>query len=201
MLEFFSKKPENAEGNELKSRTPPGQYLTTKFPVLTYGPTPRIDTENWQLRVFGEVEEELKFNYQEFMSLPQVKFKSDFHCVTTWSQLDNVWEGISTKEFMKNVKLNPEAKFVLLHCYGGYTTNLSLEAFNDDDTLFAHSHNGEPISAEHGWPLRFVIPQKYAWKSAKWINGIEFLTNDKLGFWERNGYNNNADPFKEERFW
>lgn len=198
MLDIFS---ENFRNDDLKSRTPPGQYLTAKFPVLTYGTTPKIETENWQLRVFGEIEEEIKFNYENFILLPQVKCKSDFHCVTTWSQLDNSWEGISTRELMKIVNLKPEAKFVLLHCYGGYTTNLALEAFNDEDTLFAHSHNGKPLSVEHGWPLRFVIPKKYAWKSAKWINGIEFLSQDKLGFWERNGYNNNADPFKEERFW
>lgn len=185
----------------LKNRTPQGQFLTEKFPVLTYGPTPIPDKKTWKFKVFGLVEEAKEFTYQQFLEMPQVKIRSDFHCVTRWSRLDNDWEGISVLDFMKNIKLKENTKFVLVHGYGNYTTNLPVKVFLDDDTIFAHTHNGKPLTTEHGGPLRLVVPKRYAWKSAKWVNGLEFLEKDVLGFWEKNGYNNNADPWKEERYW
>ena len=180
---------------------PPGQFVTEKFPVLTFGPTPRIDLSTWQFRVFGLVEEEITLDWEEFNSLPQVSFDAEFHCVTQWSKLQNTWEGILFNDLMKLVKPKPEAKFVMAHCYGGYTTNVALDVLEDDDVLFAHSHDGAPLTPEHGGPMRLVVPKRYGWKSAKWVNGIEFMAEDEPGFWEVRGYHMEGDPWKEERFW
>ncbi len=181
-------------------RLPPGQTLSQKWPVLHYGSIPRFDPATWDFTVTGLVESPVTWTYKEFLALPHFEITRDMHCVTRWSTYDNHWEGISTKEILSHLTLKPEAKHVLVNCDGGYTTNMPLEVFADDDCLFAWRNNGQDISAEHGWPMRLVIPKRYAWKSAKWVRGIEFLAADRLGFWERYGYNNNADPWKEERF-
>ena len=180
---------------------PPGQFVTEKFPVLTFGPTPRIDLSTWQFRISGLVEEEITLDWQEFNALPQTRLDAEFHCVTQWSKLQNVWEGILFTDLLKLVAPKPEAAYVMAHCYGGYTTNVALDVLNDDDVLFAHSHDGAPLDAEHGGPMRLVVPKRYGWKSAKWVNGIEFMAEDAPGFWEMRGYHMEGDPWKEERFW
>jgi DMSO/TMAO reductase YedYZ molybdopterin-dependent catalytic subunit len=185
---------------DINNRVPPGQSLTTKFPVLTYGPVPRFNPQSWDLRILGEVEQPLRFSYQEFRALPRGKMVADFHCVTTWSRLDNVWEGVRVADLMKLVKLKPAAGFVLIHCDAGYTTNLALNYFLDDDVMLADRHDGQDLTPDHGFPLRLVVPKLYAWKSAKWVRAIEFLTNDSRGFWEVRGYHNRADPWLEERY-
>jgi DMSO/TMAO reductase YedYZ molybdopterin-dependent catalytic subunit len=191
-------KPLNHE--ELERRTPPGQVLTTKFPVLTYGETPRFQPETWDFRVWGLVEEPIRWTYTEFMALPKVQLTADFHCVTTWSRLDNLWEGVHIYEVMKRVAVKPEAQAVMVHCDGGYTTNLTLKMLLDDDVLLAYKHDGENLTPEHGWPLRLVVPKYYAWKSAKWARSIEFIPRNRPGFWERNGYHMDGDPWTEERY-
>lgn len=185
---------------ELEERVPPGQFLTDKFPILSYGPTPRFDPAKWDFRVLGLVEEPLRLNYQQFRALPQRKQLSDFHCVTTWSRLDNTWEGVAIADLMKLVKLKPQAKFVVIHCDGGYTANLPLHEFLDDDVMLAHRHDGADLAPDHGFPLRLVVPKLYAWKSAKWVRAIEFTAEDRRGFWEVRGYHNHADPWRQERY-
>jgi DMSO/TMAO reductase YedYZ molybdopterin-dependent catalytic subunit len=182
------------------NRVPPGQTLTTNFPVLSYGPAPRFNPDKWDFRIVGLIENPLHFNYQRFRALPQTKQVSDFHCVTTWSRLDNVWEGVGVKDLMAMVKLAPNVSHVVIHCDGGYTTNLPIEAFLDDDVILAHRHDGRDLELDHGWPLRLVVPKLYAWKSAKWVRAIEFTDQDRRGFWEVRGYHNDADPWKEERY-
>ncbi|MBL7976885.1 MAG: sulfite oxidase-like oxidoreductase [Bacteroidetes Order II. Incertae sedis bacterium] len=186
---------------EIARRIPPGQFLTQKFPVLTYGSTPKIKTEDWKLRIFGAVASEIILTWDGLMSLPQTELKTDFHCVTTWSQLDNVWKGVHIREVLQQIKILPEACYVMAHAYGGYTTNMPLEVLDDDDVLLAYGHNGEYLTPDHGFPMRLVIPKKYAWKSAKWLSGLEFMLQDRPGFWERNGYSMSADPWREERYW
>ncbi len=195
-MALFGKKLEP----ETAARIPPGQSLTDRFPVLHYGPVPRIDLEKWDFKVFGLVGEPVRFTWEEFRQLPQSQVTMDIHCVTRWSKLDTVWEGVLATELMKHVDLKPQAKFVVAHAEYGFTANVPLEFFLDEQTIFAHSFGGKPLEKDHGWPLRLVVPKKYFWKSAKWVRGIEFLAQDKLGFWERNGYNNHADPWKEERY-
>jgi DMSO/TMAO reductase YedYZ molybdopterin-dependent catalytic subunit len=196
MLGKFFKKPEPANSD----RVPPGQYLTNGFPVLTYGDTPKISTEEWSFRVSGKVATPKTFSWSDFMSLPRTEFTKDFHCVTRWSKLDVKWTGIKVPDFMTLVELDPAVTHVMQHCYGGYTTNLTLEEFNRDDNFFAFELFGEPLPAEHGGPLRLVVPHLYAWKSSKWINGLEFLEREELGFWERNGYHRRGEPWLEERY-
>lgn len=183
------------------NRVPPGQRLTEGFPVLHYGEVPYYrDMSKWDLRIFGLVEEERRIPYSEFMALPRQPFHNDIHCVTTWSKLDNVWEGVPVSTIMDRVKLKSEAKFVMLHAEGGWTTNLPLADFLMETSFFGIKHNGELLSPEHGYPVRMVVPHLYFWKSAKWLRGIEFLPKDKPGFWERNGYHMYGDPWKEERY-
>ena len=184
-----------------RADAPPGQFVTEKFPVLTFGPTPRIDLSTWQFKIFGLVEEEITLDWEEFNALPQVTLDAEFHCVTQWSKLQNTWEGILFNDLMKLVKPKPEARYVMAHCYGGYTTNVALDVLEDDDVLFAHSHDGARLTPEHGGPMRLVVPKRYGWKSAKWVNGIEFMAEDEPGFWEVRGYHMEGDPWKEERFW
>jgi DMSO/TMAO reductase YedYZ molybdopterin-dependent catalytic subunit len=182
-------------------RIPPGQSRTRKWPVLDASGTPRISLANWQLRIFGLVETPLAFTLDQFKSLPRVKVFADFHCVTRWSRLGNVWEGVSTRELLGRAGVKPEAKFVVLHAYdNGWTTNLPLADFLADDALLTDSHDGQPLSPDHGGPVRAMVPQLYAWKSAKWICGIELSAIDKPGYWERGGYHNHGDPWTEERF-
>jgi DMSO/TMAO reductase YedYZ molybdopterin-dependent catalytic subunit len=191
---FFAK-PAAAEND----RVPPGQYLAKGFPVLTYGETPQIKTDDWLFKVWGLVEAKT-FSWSDFINLPQQDFTADFHCVTRWSKLDVQWTGIKVTDFLKAINLDSQATHVLQHCYGGYTTNLSLEDFIRPENFFAHTLNGEPLPAEHGGPMRLVVPHLYAWKSAKWINGLEFLASEELGFWERNGYHRRGEPWAEERY-
>ena len=181
-------------------KAPPGQYVTQKFPEMTYGASPRIDLKAWRLRVSGLVEQEAVFTWEEFLALPQVAITRDFHCVTQWSRMDNLWEGVPFREVMQLVSPLPEAKYVMIRSYGGYTTNLPLDVLMEEDVLLAHRQEGEPLEAAHGGPMRLVVPSRYGWKSAKWVNGLELMAQDKPGFWEQLGYHNNADPWKEERF-
>ena len=183
-----------------ENRIPPGQRLVKEWPVLHAGRVPDINIEKWSFRIFGLVEKEKILNLKEFMALPMVEVFSDIHCVTSWSKLDNTWEGVSTSEIKSLVKIKGEAEFVMVHGIGGFTTNLSLEDFFAEDVLFAVKHDGKPISVEHGAPLRLVVPRLYFWKSAKWVNGIEFMAKDKPGFWESRGYHNHGDPWMEERY-
>ena len=189
---FFKKDPDNP-------KVPPGQSVTERFPVLTYGPTPRVSEEELEVRIFGLVEERT-FDWQALMKLPQTTLTKDFHCVTHWSKLDVTWTGILTTDLCEILNVDPDATHVIFHCYGGYTTNLELDDFLADGCMLAHKLEGEPIPTEHGGPLRTLIPHLYAWKSAKWLNGIEFVKGDKPGFWERNGYHMRGDPFAEERY-
>ena len=182
-------------------RVPPGQYVTEKFPVLTFGATPKIDLEAWRFKIVGLVEEELVLDWQQFTGLGKINVDAEFHCVTQWSRLENTWEGVAFTELMKLIKPKPAAKYVMAHCYGGYTTNLSLDVLRDDDVLFAYRHDGAPLAPEHGGPLRLVVPKRYGWKSAKWVNGLEFMEKDAPGFWEARGYHMEGDPSKEQRFW
>jgi DMSO/TMAO reductase YedYZ molybdopterin-dependent catalytic subunit len=185
---------------ETRRRLPPGQRLTTAFPVLTYGGTPKIDLSTWKFHVWGLVEEELSFTWEEFNSLPQSTIVTDIHCVTTWSRFDNEWKGVLFKDLMAKIRVKPEGKFVMEHSYGGYTTNLPLAELLDDDVILAHTHDGKPLPPEHGGPLRLVVPKLYFWKSAKWLGGIQFLDKDRPGFWEMYGYHMHGDPWKEERY-
>lgn len=188
-------------GSDIRSRVPPGQTVTTGFPVLHYGSVPYYrDMSKWDFRIFGLVEEEVTLTYQEFMSLPRREFRNDIHCVTTWSKLDNVWEGVAVSTVMERVKLKPEAKYVMLHAEHGFTTNLPLEDFMRETSFFAIKHNGELLTPEHGYPLRMVMPHLYFWKSAKWLRGVEFMAKDKPGFWERNGYHMYGDPWRSQRY-
>ena len=182
-------------------KVPPGQFVTKKFPVLTYGPTPKIDLPTWNLRIFGLVEQVLELDWEQFKGLPWRTVGADFHCVTQWSALDNTWEGVLFNDLMRLVKIKPEAKYITAHCYGGYTTNMPLEIATEENVILAHRQDGLELHPDHGWPLRLVVPSRYGWKSAKWLNGIEYMSEDRPGFWEVRGYNNNADPWKEERFW
>ncbi|OKH48561.1 sulfite oxidase-like oxidoreductase [Calothrix sp. HK-06] len=184
---------------EPNDRVPPGQYLTNGFPVLTYGSTPPVDMKKWEFRIWGAVAPKI-LTWDDFMQLPQSEFTADFHCVTRWSKLDVKWTGIKITDFMKVIEVEPKAKHIMEHCYGGYTTNISMDDFVREENFFAFKLFGEPLPAEHGGPMRLVVPHLYAWKSAKWINGLEFLEKEDLGFWERNGYHQRGEPFAEERY-
>lgn len=183
-------------------RIPPGQSRTTKWPVLDAGGPPGISLETWKLRIFGLVERPVAWNWREFLELPRVRVFSDFHCVTRWSRLGNVWEGVSTREVLARAGgALPEAGFVLAHGYDdGFTTNVPLAEFLAEDALIAITHDGEPLSLEHGGPARLIVPRLYAWKSAKWLRSIELLDRDQAGFWESNGYHMRGDPWQEERY-
>lgn len=181
-------------------RVPPGQRVVEGFPVLHYSRVPRINLATWRLHVHGLVETPLDLTWEDFLELPQVSLKADFHCVTHWTRLDNLWEGVTFRELAAQVRPLPEASHVLAHCYDGFTTNIPLEVLMDHDVLLARRHDGADLPQMHGWPLRLVVPKRYAWKSAKWVSGLEFLAQDRPGFWEQRGYHNDADPWKEERY-
>ncbi|MCB8982234.1 MAG: sulfite oxidase-like oxidoreductase [Ardenticatenaceae bacterium] len=193
------------------NRLPPGQSLTQKFPVLHYGPVPKVNLQTWTFRVFGLVEEEKVWSWDEFNQLPRTKVTMDIHCVTRWSKFDTVWEGISVKTLVDEgiIKLKPEANFVVQHCEYGYTTNTPLDLVLQDNFLLATHFNGQPLTPDHGYPLRGVIGSfadrsepktAYFWKGGKWLRGLEFRATDKPGFWENAGYHNEADPWTEQRF-
>lgn len=206
----FSRKKQEAEVKGM-NRLPPGQSLTQKFPVLHYGPTPQTDLSVWNLRVFGAVEEEVVWDWEAFNALPRTQVTLDLHCVTRWSKFDTVWEGVSLKTLVDEgfIKPTPEAKYVIQHCEYGYTTNTPLEIVLSDNFLLATHYDGKPLDVEHGWPLRGVLgsfPDRseektlYLWKGGKWLRGLEFSPVDKPGFWERAGYSNEADVWREQRY-
>lgn len=181
-------------------RLPPGQHLTQDWPVLDLGITPDIPRERWRLDVYGAVETPLFWDFAQFSAQPQSTFISDIHCVTTWSRYDNQWEGLSTRALLDACQPKPEARFVVLESHDGYTTNLSLEDFAAEDALLAHSWQGSPIERDHGGPVRVIVPHLYFWKSAKWLQRIQFVSDDKPGYWEVRGYHNRGDPWQEQRY-
>lgn len=181
-------------------RLPPGQHLTKDWPVLDLGVVPPVSRERWRLDVYGAIENPVFWTFAEFAAQQQARFTSDIHCVTTWSRYDNEWEGLATRELLAACQPREDARFVVLHSYDGYTTNLTLEDFAAEDALLAHSWSGQPLTDEHGGPVRLVVPQLYFWKSAKWLQAIEFLTGDTPGFWEVRGYHNRGDPWAEQRY-
>jgi DMSO/TMAO reductase YedYZ molybdopterin-dependent catalytic subunit len=186
-----------------KDRVPPGQHLVSNFPVLHAGPVPSFDPRTWRFRIFGFVEAEKRYTYEEFTSgrqLPISTVSADFHCVTTWSKLDNVWEGVKFLDLLAQVTVHPRVRYVMAHCVYGYTTNIPLADLSRDNVLFAWRHNGAALTPEHGYPLRLVVPHLYAWKSAKWICGIEFMVEDAPGYWEQRGYHLYGDPWREQRY-
>jgi DMSO/TMAO reductase YedYZ molybdopterin-dependent catalytic subunit len=181
-------------------RLPPGQKLTTGFPVLDLGVQPEIPLNEWTLTIDGLVEKPAVLSWDQFNALPQVSDQSDFHCVTTWSKYDCQWSGVAFTTLFELVQPKPDAKFVYFTGYDGYSTNVPLANCLDDDVLIATHFGGEPVTREHGGPARVIIPKLYAWKGAKFVKGITFLAEDRLGFWEVRGYHNVGDPWKEERY-
>ena len=188
------------ESPRQEPRLPPGQVQTDKWPVLHYGSVPSVDLKTWDLKVTGAILTPQRWTWEEFKSLPRVLVHSDIHCVTRWSRYDNLWEGVSLHEVLRRAGLKPEARFAILHAEAGFTTNLPLEELANDDVLLADMHDGVPLTPEHGWPLRVVVPRRYFWKSTKWIRTIELSPTDRPGFWEQNGYHNEANPWNEERY-
>ncbi|HUI75040.1 MAG TPA: sulfite oxidase-like oxidoreductase [Candidatus Acidoferrum sp.] len=183
-----------------EGRLPPGQSLTLKWPVLHAGSIPHFNPETWDFRISGEVESPLRLSWKEFRALPRTEVLSDFHCVTRWSRLDNHWTGVLFTEVLKLAKPKPAAAFALIFAEEGYTANVPLEDLKRPIVLFAFDHDGEPLAAEHGGPLRLIVPHLYGWKSVKWVRGFELLDHDQLGFWERNGYHAYGDPWREQRY-
>jgi len=194
-----------------EGRLPPGQSLTQKFPVLHYGPVPRFDPKTWDLRVWGEVQAERHWSWEEFQKLPRARLRMDIHCVTRWSKFDTEWEGVSLRVLVEQglIQLRPAARYLLQHCEYDFTVNDPLEVALAENFLLATHNNGEPLTPDHGYPLRGVvgfIPGRedlatpYFWKGGKWLRGLEFLSQDRLGFWEQAGYHNQADVWKEQRF-
>jgi DMSO/TMAO reductase YedYZ molybdopterin-dependent catalytic subunit len=181
-------------------RLPPGQRLVQNWPVLDLGIKPKIAPESWRLTVDGLVASPLSWSWAEFQAQPQVQSVSDIHCVTAWSRYDNRWEGVSARHLLALAQPLPEARHIIFHAHDGYTTNLPLKAFDDEDVLLAAKWEGAPLTAEHGGPVRVVVPKLYFWKSAKWVKRLEFAAEDRKGFWEVRGYHNAADPWKEERY-
>ena len=211
MFDGIFKRPDGEERVEKEGRLPPGLSLTQKFPVLHYGPVPRFNPATWDFRVWGEVEQEARWSWDEFQELPRTKLQMDIHCVTRWSKFDTVWEGVSVRTLVDQglIRFKPTAHFVLQHAEYGFTVNLPLEVVLADNFLMATHYNGEPLTPDHGFPLRGIVGYisgrsdltvPYFWKGAKWLRGLEFMARDQLGFWEQAGYHNNADVWKEERF-
>ena len=182
------------------ARLPPGQYLTEKWPVLHAGSVPTTDLATWTLRVFGEVEREVELSWERFDELPRSATTQDIHCVTRWSRFDARFEGVHWRELAALCGPLPGARFAIAHAEHGFTANVPLASLEDDDALLATHADGEPLTPDHGWPLRLVVPGKYFWKSAKWLRGLELVAHDRPGFWERYGYHNDADPWKEQRY-
>ncbi len=206
---LFSRKEQEAEVRQL-GRLPPGQALTNRFPVLHYGPTPKFNPATWDLRIFGEVEEEKRFTWEAFNKLPRTKVKMDLHCVTRWSKFDTDWEGVSLKTLVEEgmIRLKPTARHLLQHCEYGFTVNIPIEVALAPNFLLATHYDGQPLEPDHGYPLRGVVGNipganlttPYLWKGGKWIRALEFMAQDRLGFWEQAGYHNEADVWKEQRF-
>ncbi len=183
------------------ARLPPGQYLTDKWPVLHAGSVPQTDLATWDFRIWGEVEEPLTLTWEQFAELPATDVTIDIHCVTRWSRFDTSFRGVHWRELAPLVRPKPSARYVVAHAEQDFTANVPLSALEDDEALLAYEADGEPLTPEHGWPLRLVIPKRYFWKSAKWVRGIELLDHDEPGFWESLGYHNYGDPWQEQRYW
>ena len=183
-----------------QARLPPGQHQTVDWPVLDLGIQPVVTTEEWSLSVGGAVEAPLRWSWADFQNQPQTHLRTDIHCVTTWSRYDNDWQGVSARHLLAQVKPKPSARFLMFRSYDGYTTNVPLDRFADDDVLLAHSWQGQPLSREHGGPVRVMIPKLYFWKSAKWLRAITFMEKDSPGYWELRGYHNEGDPWSEDRY-
>ena len=203
MFDAFKQKYDKTP-SDMAERVPPGQYVTEKFPVLHYGDVPQYANleQTWDFRVFGAIEAPKTFSFAEFRALPAVTLDNiDIHCVTRWSKLATRWTGVPFKELLRHIPpLDPAAQHVLAHSEAGFTANVPLDVLLDDDVLLAYQFDGAELTPDHGYPLRLFVPKKYFWKSAKWLRGLEFMAHDKLGFWERYGYNNHADPWQEERY-
>jgi DMSO/TMAO reductase YedYZ molybdopterin-dependent catalytic subunit len=182
------------------ARLPPGQYLTEKWPVLHAGDVPTVDLAAWRLGVFGEVEEPLELSFDELRELPATEVTTDIHCVTRWSRFDAGFRGVHWRELAARCRPKPSARYAIAHAAGGFMANVPLAALEDEQALVVYEADGEPLTPEHGWPVRLVIPSKYFWKSAKWLTGIELTASDRPGFWERYGYHNDADFWKEQRY-
>ena len=182
------------------TKQPPGQFVTKKFPVLTFGNAPHIELNQWNFTISGLVKNKIKLDWDQFAQLPKSQIISEFHCVTKWSKMKNTWEGVKLNYLIKIAEPLPSANFTLIHCYGNYTTNLTLECLLDDDVILAYRHDNEPLNEDHGGPLRLVVPKRYGWKSAKWIKKIELTNKNIPGFWESRGYHMEGDPWKEQRF-
>jgi DMSO/TMAO reductase YedYZ molybdopterin-dependent catalytic subunit len=193
--------PDTQRGSA-ESRTPPGQTLTNKWPVLHYGNVPKVDPTraDWKLKVFGLCDNPFELSYEEIRAMPAVDVFCDMHCVTHWSRLDNTFTGVPLKQFIDRAKPQANARFVMCHSEAGFTVNVPLDEFTKEDCILAYQWEGKDLTAEHGWPLRGLAPRLYLWKSAKWIRGIELRATDAPGFWEQNGYHMHGDPWKEERF-
>ena len=186
---------------ELADRVPPGQVLTEKFPVLHFGRVPSYgDLSGWDFRVWGEVAEPFSPEWAEFRNLPVAEQTLDIHCVTRWSKLDTRWEGVAFSHIAEVAQPSKAARFVIFHAEGGFTSNVPMATAMRPECMLAWSYDGQPLEPDHGYPLRAIVPGTYFWKSAKWLRGVEFSAEDQLGFWERNGYHNDADPWKEQRY-
>ena len=181
-------------------RLPPGQYEARGWPALHFGDIPTVDLPAWRFRIHGAVATEQTLTLDQFKALPNSRIHADFHCVTKFSVFDNDWDGIRVADVLSVAQPSPQASHVMVEAIDGYTANLPLDVIDDEDTLFAWARNGEEISPEHGWPLRLIVPKRYAWKSVKWVSGMELMVGDRRGFWEERGYHNEADPWKEERY-
>jgi DMSO/TMAO reductase YedYZ molybdopterin-dependent catalytic subunit len=189
-----------AEAGYDPARLPPGQYLTEKWPVLHAGSVPDIDLATWNLTIDGEVERPLTLTWEQLLELPSREITVDIHCVTRWSRFDTTFKGVHWSELAKLVSPKSSARFVVAHAEQGFTSNIPLAALEEETSLVAYEADGEPLTEDHGWPVRLVVPTRYFWKSAKWLRGLQLLDHDEPGFWERYGYNNNADFNKEERY-
>ena len=211
MMDSIFRRRENEERLEKEGRLPPGQSLTQKFPVLHYGPVPKFNPATWDFRVWGEVEQETRWSWDEFQKLPRARLMMDIHCVTRWSKVDTIWEGVSLRTLIEQglIKPKPSAKYVMQHAEYGFTVNLALDVILQDSFLLATHFDGQPITPDHGAPLRGVVGHisgrddlktPYFWKGAKWLRGLEFMTADRPGFWEQAGYHMEADVWKEQRF-
>ncbi|MBN1231651.1 MAG: sulfite oxidase-like oxidoreductase [Anaerolineales bacterium] len=211
MLNKFNSRKDEEQKMRSEGRLPPGQSLTDKFPVLHYGSIPRVDLATWNFRIYGAVAKEITWSWEEFNQLPKTEIQLDIHCVTRWSKFNTTWGGVSVKSLLNQsiIQLKPEAQYVMQHAEQGFTANLPLSVISADNFLLATHYDGEPISLDHGYPLRGVIGQimgvdnlavPYFWKGAKWLRALEFRDTDKPGFWEQAGYHNEADVWKEQRF-
>jgi len=195
-------KKANVPARSPNERVPPGQVLSERFPVLHYGSVPLYkDLSKWDFRIFGLVAEPVRLTWEQLMALPRKTITADIHCVTRWSKLDTTWTGVPWGEVLKLARVKPEATHLMEHGENGFTTNISLEILAEDpDAMLAFEYDGKPLTPEHGYPLRMLVPTKYFWKSAKWLRGLEFMAGDRPGFWEQNGYHMEGDPWREERF-